>query len=301
MGPYFKQEEIERMMEIICSPFLIKADSGSVKIPNKVFDGMQPMINTVYNEKFFSSIDEYAIFADVRPNVLSGRFDQTVLVSSNDGTKNIGVFRAKTVNPRECRGRVQRIYPEMVEYLCGYMDLEKKKIITSRTIWGLRPNATDDDLKYSSFINEIFQNKGEIDYKKAAWVPLTSNLIFLPNAMPEANTNIQIAQGVQFANQYTWRVFIKEEDHIGMVLPTTPEGSKEIFKLRDIPAGKNRRAALRNWISEHCRKKPHNEDEKVFVRKHMRGAHEFTWNGLTCKILPSQEALKELQRIKDEA
>jgi hypothetical protein len=71
---------------------------------------------------------------------------------------------------------------------------------------------------------------------------------------------------------------------------TDPIGVRAAFRLRDIPAGKTRRAALRHWVQEHWRKRrdPSKED-RAFVREYLRGATHFGWSGLSCQIEPSKE------------
>jgi hypothetical protein len=67
-------------------------------------------------------------------------------------------------------------------------------------------------------------------------------------------------------------------------LLTDPTGVKEVFRLRDLPAGKDRRAALLHWVAEHYRRRRTNPDDLAWVRGHLRGAVEYEWAGFKCKI-----------------
>lgn len=61
-----------------------------------------------------------------------------------------------------------------------------------------------------------------------------------------------------------------------VIIPTHPEATKELLKLRDVPEGKKNRPMIINWISEHTRQL---KDSETQVRKHLRGREEFSWLG----------------------
>lgn len=82
-----------------------------------------------------------------------------------------------------------------------------------------------------------------------------------------------------------WRVLLGWEGMPRVTFVTDPEGAREVFRLRDVPNGKARRAALRNWVTGHWRTAL--GSGRTEVRRHLRGALDFTWNGLRCKIIPS--------------
>jgi len=106
------------------------------------------------------------------------------------------------------------------------------------------------------------------------------------------STRIQLLSGAIFEQDYYWYVDIGYQGQMELSFVTTPEGSKEIFRLRDIPNGRERRAALRNWVESHWRKSKIDQTESIKVREHLRGAIEFDWNGLHVRIRPSTEDLK---------
>lgn len=66
-----------------------------------------------------------------------------------------------------------------------------------------------------------------------------------------------------------------------VVFPTTPEGSRDILKMRDVPEGKRRRESIINWVSEHVRS-INGDDHKV--KKHLRGKESFTWLGYNISV-----------------
>jgi hypothetical protein len=95
--------------------------------------------------------------------------------------------------------------------------------------------------------------------------------------------------------EYDWTV------HMGfnvksvptVCIPSDPLGSRSVFKLRDIPPGKTRRDALRHWVSAHTRKALPPNYVETYIWPYLRGAEEFTWNGLYCRIQPSQYDLRK--------
>lgn len=87
-----------------------------------------------------------------------------------------------------------------------------------------------------------------------------------------------------------WHVVLGYDDAPGIRFASSPAGAIECFRLRDIPNGKSRRAALLHWVNAHWRRSLSAADEQsavVEVRKHLRGQRSFSWNGLRCEIVPS--------------
>lgn len=102
----------------------------------------------------------------------------------------------------------------------------------------------------------------------------------------DINCEMNIAFTASLTRRYEWSVCLGFEGPSVRFL-TDPVGVREAFALRDVPPGKTRRAALRHWVSEHTRKKRHDDAALIEVRKHLRGATSFTWNGMRCRIEPS--------------
>lgn len=97
----------------------------------------------------------------------------------------------------------------------------------------------------------------------------------------------KLAARLQFIRRYDWRVSLGYVGCPSIAFITDPIGVREVFRLRDIPEGRSRRAALRHWVKEHWRSSRTDPAEEVKVREHLRGATEFTWNGLRCRVVPS--------------
>lgn len=90
----------------------------------------------------------------------------------------------------------------------------------------------------------------------------------------------------QFSARYQWHVNIRIGDGPAVRLPTTAVEARRLFKARDLPPGRERRAALRHWVSEHYRRPQ--SDKPIGVSSHFRGAESFDWAGLKCDISPSE-------------
>lgn len=117
----------------------------------------------------------------------------------------------------------------------------------------------------------------------------------------ETELLLGLACGVQFARDYSWRVHLKYNGaDIGVMIPTTPEGIRALFKLRDYEPGASRRKALTHWVSGHGRRihKDTDEEHLVWVRDHLRGRMAFTWQDMRGVIYPSEHDLRRLWALK---
>jgi hypothetical protein len=101
-----------------------------------------------------------------------------------------------------------------------------------------------------------------------------------------------------------WRVATRFDSVCpSLTLLTDPTGVKEFWKLRDIPEGKQRRAALLHWVESHWRQNRKDPDVEGYVRKHLRGQQELTQGQFSAKITPSEiDSLEEesLRRTREE-
>lgn len=96
---------------------------------------------------------------------------------------------------------------------------------------------------------------------------------------------IQIMLGALLTIRYCWRVDVSYDAAPSVGVLTSCAGARELFKFRDKSPALNRRAALRHWVREHARLK--SEGVETQVREHLRGATQFTWNGLKGSLKPS--------------
>lgn len=114
----------------------------------------------------------------------------------------------------------------------------------------------------------------------------------------EANRMLAgIANGMRF--HWTAKVRI-EKDVPSLTVITDPTGVKELWKLRDIPEGKKRRAALLHWVQSHWRQNRVDPELESFVRKQLRGARTFNHGSLEVEVVPSETASLEVETCKVE-
>lgn len=72
-----------------------------------------------------------------------------------------------------------------------------------------------------------------------------------------------------------------------LLLFTDEAGATGFFNLRSAPTtASGRKAALQHWVREHARK---GQAHPTPVRGHLRGAEEFDWMGLRCRVDPPTE------------
>lgn len=129
--------------------------------------------------------------------------------------------------------------------------------------------------------------------------------IFKPDGLIDIHGNSQnnvFRYGMSMAatKRYEWSVEMGMQNGgptLDIIVP--PRAILSLFKFRDVPDGKTRRASLRNWVSDHWRQSPE-KDEGVYVRKHLRGAMEFTIDDMKLKIHPSEYDIEINERLRDE-
>lgn len=183
------------------------------------------------------------------------------------------MLRIREVSARACRGVARLAFPHMVE--ANFVVTEK-----NGRQWG-------------SLVHYFGQQDQRWHYAGTAGVGYRPNEPFYARApIPQ----IKFAYRIAFARRYDWRVSLGHVDGPTISFVTDPVGAREVFRLRDMPNGKHRRAALKHWVTEHWRKRRDDPGESIKVRKHIRGAERFTWNGLACRIAPSQFDLERASR-----
>lgn len=123
-----------------------------------------------------------------------------------------------------------------------------------------------------------------------------------PNSMyMQMIKTFHIALQLALTYDYEWSCYIKEnKDSIGVRIPISPSSSKDIFQLRDLPDGKQRKSAIVNFVKEHYRNVDNSDgtDKQVLISKHLRGELKFNWRGLEVHIIPSPYDLRKIKTNK---
>lgn len=249
------------------------------------FDGAEPFVRTelthggVIGWEGFDTPEPWQVEwpIDVRLITTLGA-PESVDIAQAD--KQWVLFRYRGLRPQETRGRVNIALPYPMEMLMASPDKGEARVLwygragpgrwvfIHRTLSGWAPGlkSFDHSLEY----NEELGARGLLG-------------LFLARQ-----------------KRQQWRVYLGLEGRPGLELPTTPHGASEVFRLRDIPEGKDRRLALRHWVAEHWRTRPSLPDEEYQVREHMRGVQDFMWSGLRCKITPSRVDQERDQAAKEQ-
>lgn len=248
-------EYVEYLLDGMRRP--IKLDVGSPwgRLRQKQFDGAMPMMPDFIE---LADGDEGAIFSGWHPSEVARPTDVRLLTLDRDNDGAFACASIRSLNAADIRGRVRPAlpYPMLVASwwpAVGAVDT---------TVMGLAGP------QQWSNIDATRRNTPE---KDAHW-----------------SVQIQMALGCSMFMRSRWSVYLADGG-IGVTFPTDAVGAREVFRLRDIPEGRARRAALRTWVTEHWRINPQAVDEEVLVREHLRGAQTFDWSGLQCRIKPSDE------------
>lgn len=236
------------------------------RLPLKHFSGAEPLIelDVVHSARHEGGRDRaFLLPGEVAPRDL-WPIDLSVIVPTT-GDAKFGVRRCRSVAPAEVRGRFRIRSPYLLEDAIA---------------------VVYESGEYESARCYCCEMRG--DWYRVDGVATTEG----PTLDRCQDAGIKIAHSVAFTRQYEWRVVIGFEGSPSISFSTDPVGAREVFRLRDIPEGRQRRAALRHWVSEHWRRKRVDPREEAKVRAHLRGATEFAWNGLQCSIQPSAYDLK---------
>jgi hypothetical protein len=241
------------------------------KLTARKFDGAEPFIDSSVTHDHYE--DDYIIWTDARPEDLDSRFDICLAVRNREDPSGVGLQRARAVTADQVRGQVTRFHRHIVEVLIANIDHEGSAW-TDRMLLG-----SNDGLTWRG----ISQGRASQPDLDAYW-----------------SDQICCMHGIAWLRPFFWSVRIGYENGPSIHLPTDPVGAQEVFRLRGIPEGKARRAALRTWITDHWRRSRTDEPSERYVRQHLRGATEFHWNGLRCEIRPSSEDLARAEALRVE-
>jgi hypothetical protein len=232
------------------------------------WDGVQPYTE-LYSLVIASRQDEHrgAILTDVKPQDLERPIRYAMLSDvSEDGTLStwdgyVGTFM-RQASARDLRG-VRVPFPTL--YHCFYGVL----LVTCEG-------------GYNGSICMVSWHPRERQW--IAWHQQNSAL-WRGKEAAEVHWRAQYLIGAQFSARYDWHALVGFKGAPRVSLPCSPEEARQLFKARDLPPGRERRAALRHWVTRHAREKE--SDAPVRVREHLRGATEFHMDQIECMLIPS--------------
>lgn len=235
-------------------------------VPISHFNAAEPFLEEFIDDKYFTSQNDRGYFPDVQVSDLDVPMDvciiRTAMEDISDGNDK-GVYqvsRLRYIHPKEIRGKVKMYHPLAHEITYGFFHMSGK-VVTAK-----------------DYIAPIGKT-----WKRLA--PTWDAGRELMKSDPQIHSFATMACGIEFTNRYQWFLEIGYKNTKSIKVPCSVDALQEIFRLRDIVDGKNRRDALRNWVCEHMRR---TETKETKVRAHLRGSMEFTAGEWSFKIIPSR-------------
>jgi hypothetical protein len=183
--------------------------------------------------------------------------------------------RTVTVAPREVRGVVTRFSPFMVrEDVATVMD---GKLCTATGVWAWLGGEWADANAHK------WRQDGH-DFPDTEHVPFE-------------RFQVRLATSLALRQRYEWAVALGMENAPSVRFVTDPTGIKELFRLRDVQDGRDRREALLTWVCDHWRQDRTDPEVEIYVRNHLRGALAFNWRGMCGEVLPSKFDIEKRDRL----
>ena len=182
----------------------------------------------------------------------------TGMISENSGSESGGMVmsRTYTISPKQARGYATRFSPFMVRH--DHAQMEGGELMNAAGLYAWAGGGWTDAQNH----------KNAMDMRD--------------RAQPALATSLALRQ------RYEWAVSLGLENSPSVRFATDPTGIKDVFAVRDLPEGRDRREALLNWVTDHWRESRHDPDMETYVRRHLRGSTRFSWRNMTAEILPAK-------------
>lgn len=122
-----------------------------------------------------------------------------------------------------------------------------------------------------------------------------------PGENSTVDTKFRVQEGLMLSLRYRWTATLRFDGTVGVrMMVNSPAALGPLFRLRDIPAGFERRRAIRHWVETHWRATGGDDsDILALVRGHLRGGTYFRWSGMTVEITPSAYDLDRLEELRE--
>lgn len=227
-------------------------------VPPMAFDGFLP-----FSAPFMKFWDVDGFFADVTPRDV-GPINVACMsdgggVRGEDDDGHLSWTRVRTVHHSALRrGGVKFMSSQCVRLDIGMI-------------------MEDGDWGSSSYLGQLVRDEWFFHM-----VGVDPEQPFLDEDMSDS---VNISHSMAFTFRYEWMVKMGFGGGPRVSLPTTPEGARALFKLRDVEAGRSRRSALKNWVKEHSRLSRSGKVSEIPA--HLRGRQRFSWEGFECELIAS--------------
>jgi hypothetical protein len=235
--------------------------NGAIPMDGLLYDGVvSPSIRNLCGGEMYAS--------EVRPDML-GAFDIRGFRTVEGNASEIVFHRMTNTSPRDWRGRIGAVAPQMVRVQSAWMSHEVQSV--------------DEDGAW------VWQDVEAIEYPMGRWHDYESwRCLDVKRTPPEFKDLAFALMAFALCQHYLWRVQFRDPDNrLGISLPVTHADLSSLFATREVDLGKDRKAALQHWVSGHWRKLPPTGDYETMVREHLRGTLDFEWHGFGCRIMPA--------------
>lgn len=287
--PHSQQEILDATLEslthLVCSDRENRWTAPVHKLRPMDFDGYEPLIDDDDdNDKPGILVGDHPGDQPVWP------IDVAMAMSANtdwpDGSWQFDRFM--TLKPSEWRGKITKVFPRMIDrrimisfpggshtsLRVPYAIIGKKLIEAPRTDTGMQIDSPGD---------------GSFGIPPHWWGRKTNT-----DAEKGELFAVRLLGGLALRRRYHWSVLLGESAGPRVRFITDPAGMREIFRFRDIPPGRLRRAALLHWVKAHWRqRRAPTANDRAWIRQHLRGTWSYDWNGLRCQIEPSEYDLEK--------
>lgn len=238
-----------------------------------------------------SSLDD-----DGKPNFWPFRYATLLAGKSHDddgfGEDSLQCWMLRSISHEEARGKA-RIY--------GQHMLSSDTLVIHKIagVWRYTSATFFYSLNSRRWVDATWYTRRSNGWAHGKELP-PKHVIPHPGGVAHLSRQVDLAMSMAEAAKANWFVEIGRNGGMSFQFATLPGKISGIFKARDIKNGEARRAALKNWVSDHWRTDANNPEFEVYVRKHLRGAETFTWGDYYCTVHPAVLDLEEAERAKEE-
>jgi len=262
-----------------------KANERRHALAPTVFDGAVPLgMNGDGDEETIIRVDDYMDGAGKLPiwplDVSWANWQEDA-----DG-RSMLFIRFRSIKPKEARGVAKLFSPVMAEESMAIVYDKGEKLTATSTVALVGGKWVDAR-------GSVISWRGNKD-QFAGGFELVNN--YNSEEIDRMQLAPMYATWVALRQRYDWSVLLGYQGTSRVRLFTDPTGLREVFKLRDIPPGRERRAALKHWVRHHWRKRRDDDDARSWVRRHIRGADSFSWEGLRCAIEPAAFDIEQIKK-----
>lgn len=264
--------------------------------------GYEPYNGNSETRKDQLSPPNISVFKDIDPVLIFSRQDKDWFVFSDTTPQVIWPFQLSTVKKGEDKDWFDI-------FLCNFTPILPKQARGFARIFSPWMGIVNIAVADKFHKKQMVTAKSVVSFVGGRWVGAESRTIWegpkgseFPQrnmfADPELMRSISLMNGMALRHRYEWAVSLGFENCPSVRFSTDPTGIKELFRLRDVPDGRDKRSALMNWVSDHWRQDRKDSDVETYVRKHLRGTTKFNWRGFEAKLMPSAFDMDKVDEIK---